>query len=377
MVYYYFLLPQIIIQNLILTPMLKLLYLSAIASLVLFGCTKGEQPDVTPTVVIDNTILLPVAANVYIAGYTIDNSPWARHYAVYWNNGRKILLPNDTLSTANGVALADTNVYMSASGVTGNKITYWKNRRGIRLVDNNIMDPAPKAITTDGKDVYTLGIAYTGSYEKLVPVYWKNEDKAVVITGPYLSDACDITVFGNDIYISGNADFNVFTGYGFVAPCYWKNGSKFLLQSPVPDMYSGLARSIRVTSSDIHIAGSIYQYPGAYVGWGVYWKNGVPLRLSGPTVHSSATSIAVVGNDVYIAGEIDDSNGQGHAAYWKNGVAVILDPIFNSTATGIAIEGNNVHVVGERGIDQIAMYWKNGTAVVLGRGKANAIAISK
>jgi len=356
--------------------MRKLFFLSAIASLVLFACSQDAPPYVTPPFVTDTAGILPVAANVYIVGDTIDTSPWTRHYAVYWNNGRKILLPNDTLSTANGVALEDTNVYMSARGVSGNKITYWKNRIGIQLVDNNLLNQIAVAITTAGKDVYTLGIAYTGSYEKKVPVYWKNQDKAVVITGPTNSEACDITVSGNDIYISGNAEGGFNSGYGFLAPCYWKNGSKVVLPSPVPAMYSGLARSIRVTGSDIHIAGEVYPYGTTTgSGWGVYWKNGVPVQLT-TIVRSSAKSIAVVGNDVYIAGDIVDNNGQPHAAYWKNGVAVILDLNFNSTANAIAIEGNNVHVVGERNLDQI-VYWKNGVATVLGRGKANAIAISK
>lgn len=264
---------------------------------------------------------------------------------------------------------------MSARGVTANKITYWKNGKGIQLIDGNLTALISVAITTAGKDVYTLGIAYTGGVEKKVPVYWKNQDKAVVITGPTNSEACDITVSGNDIYISGNAEGGFNSGYGSGAPCYWKNGSKVVLPSPVPAMYSGLARSIRVMGSDIHIAGEVYPNPGFGTVWGVYWKNGVPVQLTA-TVRSSARSIAVVGNDVYIAGDIEDNNRQPHAAYWKNGVAVILEPNFNSSANAIAIEGNNVHVVGRRNLNQI-VYWKNGVATVLGRGKANAIAISK
>lgn len=364
--------------------MRKLLFLSAIASLVLFACSQDAPPDVIPPevippVLIDTTAMLPVAANVYIVGDTIHPTPWRNQYAVYWNNGRKISLPNDTVSSANGVALEDTNVYMSAWGVTGNKITFWKNGKGIQLIDDNLTHPASVAITTAGKDVYTLGIAYTGGLEKRVPVYWKNQEKAVIITGPTGSEACDITVSGNDIYISGNAEgFDsgyeyLDSGYAHLAPCYWKNGSKVVLPSPVPSMYTGWARSIRVTGSDIHIAGDISSSAGFGPGWGVYWKNGVPVQLT-ETVHSSAKSIAVVGNDVYIAGEIQDNNRQPHAAYWKNGVAVILEPNFNSSANAIAIEGNNVHVVGRRNLDQI-LYWKNGVATVLGRGKANAIAI--
>lgn len=359
--------------------MRKLLFLSAIASLVLFACSKDAPTDVIPPFVTDTIAMLPIAANVYIVGDTFETIQ-TRYYAVYWNNGRKILLPNDTISTANGVALEDTNVYISAAGVVGNEITYWKNRKGIQLVENNLEILSSVAITTAGKDVYTLGNAYTGFYEKKVPVYWKNQDKAVVITGPTKSEACDISISGNDIYISGNAEGGFNSGYENLAPCYWKNGSKVVLPSPVPftgvpTMYTGLARSIRVMGSDIYIAGEVYQSPGARIGWGVYWKNGVPVQLT-TIVRSSAKRIVVVGNDVYIVGDIQDNDGQPHAAYWKNGVAVILDPNYNSTANAIAIEGNNVHVVGIRGLDQI-FYWKNGVATVLGRGKANAIAISK
>ena len=70
-----------------------------------------------------------------------------------------------------------------------------------------------------------------------------------------------------------------------------------------------LRRRLRVTDAGAEIA--------------KYWKNGQAQVLGAGVNGSFATSIAVSGNDVYVAG-VEGNGTQDVAKYWKNGVAVEL-----------------------------------------------------
>ncbi len=74
-----------------------------------------------------------------------------------------------------------------------------------------------------------------------------------------------------------------------------------------------------------------------------------------------ANAIAVDGNDIYVAGNMTNSEQITTAVIWKNGVATKLtDGTSNAEAIAIAISGGNVYVSGYMNNLQ-AVYWKNGT----------------
>src|SRR5690606_2777381 len=83
--------------------------------------------------------------------------------------------------------------------------------------------------------------------------------------------------------------------------------------------------------------------------------------------NASATAIAVVGNDVYIAG--GGTNGRrGVARYWKNGKVGYLSngSKDNAGAIGIAVSNDNIYLAGFE--NDVAQCWKNGVATKLADG---------
>src|SRR4051812_20368798 len=146
-----------------------------------------------------------------------------------------------------------------------------------------------------------------------------------------------------DVYLAGVVDYNK-NNYNMLVAAYWKNGVVTMLD----DSHSGGANAIAVNKSDIYVAGYTFSYNintdsyaiGSNINSnsnpmiGTYWKNGVATTLGLGTV---CTSIAVVGNDIYVAGysytpsPTNTTSGFGTqtinnpvGTYWKNGIATSL-----------------------------------------------------
>ncbi|HEY4873948.1 MAG TPA: hypothetical protein VIH86_00110, partial [Puia sp.] len=137
-------------------------------------------------------------------------------------------------------------------------------------------------------------------------------------------------------------------------------------------------------STTVYVAGGLFtedSATGNVTGHAVYWRNGAAVPLT--TSFSYATSIAINGNDVYVAGMMTMGNSFDIAAYWKNGNAVTLtDGINNARATSIVINGSDVYVAGwvTANGNTVAAYWKNGVQTVLADSSlfsyANAISVN-
>lgn len=363
--------------------MCRALLLTAIVTAFLLACRKGTpEPSATPPIPVDTVVSPPVdpviSPSVYIAGDSFDLSTNFFPYPIYWKNGRQVHLPLPVPSSATGIAVTDSAVYVSNSGIyQGSNITYWRNGVGINLEDTTIIYPTATGITVSGNNVYTAGGAYINGFEKFVPIYWKNQDKAIKIStyDQSRSQSTAIAVSGNDVYLTGHT-ISMAAGYGRSSACYWKNGTPTFLYSPSTIYVDGIANAIALSDTDVHVVGNIsYTNYAPTLIIATYWKNGKPTELTVPFVRSIANAVFVDGDDVYIAGGILGSDGMPRATYWKNGVAAQLDTKY-SEARAITVYNNDVYVAGNRGSDT-ALYWKNSQPVILGRGRANAIVVRK
>jgi hypothetical protein len=294
------------------------------------------------------------ASNVYIAGTSA-------YSGMLWNNGISVTLTSDSISSANAIFVNGSDVYIAGAVFVngfGNIPVYWKNGQANFLT---VPDPSGlgylNAINVSGSTVYVAGA--TGNQSPGYSTYavlWTNGTPSYLDSIPYLDSVQTIPCSANSITVSGN---NILAaGYGSSGACYWMNGKETGI-SAAPNT---IASSVASSGTDIYVTGEIAD--SNYVQ-AAYWKDGNAVSLpSSGGGNSQAHDIYLSGTDVYACGN-QSINGFSVAIYWKDGVATILETApGNSDANSIFVNGSDVYVAGFS--NQNACYWKNGTVYILG-----------
>jgi len=279
-------------------------------------------------------------ADVYVTGYQESCGSFrCGDLGRFWKNGIAAYLdlptyPSSLIVSNNDIYIAGSSGYLTG---TGGNAAYLKNEVKIELPSGSA-GSISAAIAVSGNDVYVAGIGITGNIyngpQKYIAKYWKNGNAINLTDGTNGAQAWSIAVSGNDAYVAGNEwngksyqDASGSTYQRSIAK-YWKNSQPVILTDGTDDAF---AKSIAVSGTDVYVAGTewngkSYQIQGsAYIyrkSIAKYWKNGKAVNLTDGTEDADARSIAVSGNDVYVAG-----TANGYATYWKNGVAVKLSNV--------------------------------------------------
>ena len=349
------------------------------------------------------------AATVYVLVHSNDS-------VFYWKNGVRVVLSTLPSAYCSGLALADTDVYVSGglyaydtvSGVLypEYKAEYWKNGISTALPDST-HNVQTYGIAVSGNDVYVAGVANYDDTNIIVPYilspppfyfakfgrvafYWKNGVASLLPGGELSGDfnghgvsnyddvVNGIFASGSDVYVvGGSGQWQWGDANSLHFTVYWKDGSPTDLVNNtagvIPDSSTGIdgpsARGIYASGSDVYVAGYQYLNKTTYVAQALYWKNGTPNYLTSSPVSAQAYAVYVSGSDVYVAGFLQQPGGVQHATYWKNGVAVTVDSSTNATsASYITVSGKDVYTAGteSNGFTSSPVYWKNNKMTSLG-----------
>ena len=212
-----------------------------------------------------------------------------------------------------------------------------------------------------------VGDVYVAGYDSIAggvrPRLWKNGESQnlELTTNLRRGEARSVFVSGSDVYVAGCESNSDNSNSYYYVPTLWKNG---LIQHLTTDAISSNSRaySVFVHGNDVYVAGVLNNYA-------MLWKNGNAQRLTpSPNTNNAAYAVFVSGDDVYVAGVANNA-----ATLWKNGVSEALLSVSGSRAYSVYVSGNDVYVAGSSGG---AALWKNGAFQRLDSGVARSAYVS-
>ena len=233
----------------------------------------------------------------------------------------------------------------------------WENGNVLYRLGDNETDSEAFSVFVAGEDVYVAGYEDTkrlsdiGGGLQLARV-WKNG------VAQHLSEAGkgtprfrSVFVSDGDVYVAGaellpidpNKAPSVMNRRFFAT--VWKNGK---VLHRLKDGHT--ASSIFVVGKDVYVAGQRYTGNNNHNNRSVtVWKNGKILHdLSIDNMPGEAGSIFVSNNDVYVAGWEMDANRRQFATVWKNGMPrySIAPDKSSALATSVFVQGNDIYATG-------------------------------
>ena len=339
---------------------LKTTFLALTILSVATSCSKDDdQPAPTP----EPEVVLPTS-DVY--GLAITNGSTLPPF--YYKNSTKtnIVVGANEQATTTSIYVTGEDIYVTGNittttgGLQFQQACYWKNNVRVN-VSHSISSAGGnqaiiEAITVVGNEVYAVGqIATTvGSASRIV--LWRNGVSSFV-SAPSVSVyyyAKTISVFGNDVYVSGN---------GFVrdesTAAFWKNGVITTLSASLSEVETVIANA-----SGVHAV--FIEFGLSFGGSIKYWKDGTVSNISSPLARMGKMTIK--GNDVYITGaERTTSTAEDKACFWKNGIKTELANGNNKIAGDIKFGINNDMFIAQKAkVFGTLTFWKNNVAASLG-----------
>lgn len=308
--------------------------------------------------------ITPLASGVYAAGASGSGAPYNSYVATIWKNGVE-----EKLSTvaagggtfATGIAIHGSDIYVVGDSVyngTQYSAAYlWKN--GVRTILAG--GTQANGIAVNGNDIYIVGQDQSGH-----PCYWKNGVETMI--GTVYGTARAILFNGTDMYVAGDA---INPTYNRDLAACWKDG----INIPLFDTsYMSAATSLAIIGNDVYAGGYFISFD-SITDVGCYWKNGQEFSLPSPLQDGHAgqvTGTATDGANIYFAGDYQNAAVADtfEASSWKNGIPMILQSsgVINSEALGMSYYNGDLYVLGYIAspnfiFGENAAYWKNGVVV--------------
>jgi hypothetical protein len=357
--------------------------LTAVASCKKSGVAPKKPTDSTGT----KTGTTTGTTDVYVASAESPD-PNTSEKACYWKNGTKVSLPSGIYgSVALQILVSGTDVYVA--GYYSGTHACWKNGKLIGLQST---DSARATCLAFANGNLYLGI-YTEAKLTASPTIAEYVTISTSLSQSSINGLPDqqnhptvnsIVVSGSKVYSAGTGRNNIHNEGYVTVPTYWVNSNVQYLTIPSElnvGANFGEASSIAVSGSDIYVAGSVGFANGTNVGTPVVWKNNQATLLAKTSANSwmggYTGSMFISGSDVYISGTVYNGSGM-NPVYWKNGAMKYLPQnAGDAVATSVVVSSTDVYVAGNDGVDILtACYWKNGTKVNLTDGIKSAQANS-
>lgn len=236
-----------------------------------------------------------------------------------------------------------------AAGHVNCRAVYWENGEHIALTDGSYRSKA-YAIALSQDVVYCAGWVEFDN-ENLGAALWKNGVETRLSDGSSPADATSLWISGDDVYVAGHLDWNI---------AYWKNGELFYQKKT---RYQSLATSVSVLGDDLYL--TTMEYVIGENNLALLLKNGRPLAKIFGITDARITDVLVSGDDIYLAGSKQGLIPEWYAFCLKNndmqflsGSNLFLVPIIgynpyqyplplkSAIASSIWINGNDVYLAG-------------------------------
>ena len=196
-----------------------------------------------------------------------------------------------------------------------------------------------------------------GAYTNLTHDTSANDNIASQVTSLYI-DGLSVLIGGRRLILGSRSQ-----------TLLWKDGNETVIGEGLGDPL--------IASRDNNLVG-VWVEPDPPWKWMLH-KNGSSQPIIDTALNIGPSSLALLGDDVYIGGCSIGIDHKQHAQYWKDGQLIFRESK-ESNAMSISIHRNDIYLAGYLwGYGDptgIACYWKNGQRVNLTDGKVHAIARS-
>jgi len=325
-------------------------FLFILPSIFLFSCAK--QLDRSPS---------SVDTAVHVMSLTID----ATEFVLLPASTRQLSV-NFTPANADNRHLSWSDAAIATVNTSGLVTTIRAGTANIIAMseDNGSVQGIARLNVLNDFDVYAAGSGFTPDFSG-VALYWKNGVKSG-LPGGYLvgSNAFAIFLVGNDVYIAGNTLNSNF----WDIPTYWKNGVPHVVGDATVS-YNSYTKAIAVDNNKVYVAG--YSYFSSECPTYCFGRTRASyFSLCDSISATSASGIALNGNDIIVTGAQTTDNTYRWSTFWKNDLTnamPLTTPSGTSTfdeATAVKLHGTDLFFTGytacgDYGCVPTAKLWKN------------------